>query len=226
MCAGLPPRHRSDPAPGSARLALRKLQPCRPQPCDPWPRALPVTPSPVRPPAGSPGPRGGAALQQPDCLRRAWDSSDIGAPPPSAGAPANHGGPVPPPPPRQPIAAPARPRPDLPAQTEFPGLPGEVAACGSRVPRKEEAVGRTRCLCPLGDAARSQPPPGVPRRGRLSVGLQFTTIQRLQAAACLQKLQKRLSGGESKKEREQSLRKTIFPWGLPLWVVGRRSGSS
>nr|XP_044629094.1 formin-like protein 20 [Equus asinus] len=172
--------------------------------------ATPPPPPPLwfRPPAGSPGPRGGAALQQPDCLRRAWDSSDIGAPPPSAGAPANHGGPVPPPPPRQPIAAPARPRPDLPAQTEFPGLPGEVAACGRRVPRKEEAVGRTRCLCPLGDAARSQPPPGVPRRGRLSVGLQFTTIQRLQAAACLQKLQKRLSGGEER-------------FGFQPWILGK-----
>lgn len=135
VCAGLPPRHRSDPAPGSARLALGRLQ--RRRPVLRAPRALPATPSPARPPAGCPGLRGGAALQQPDCLRRYRDSSDIVAPPPPAGAPANHGGPAPPPPPRRPIAASARPRPDLPAPAEFPR-----AAWGGGSLRTPRACGR------------------------------------------------------------------------------------
>lgn len=205
VCAGLPPCHQSDPVPGSARLAPGRLPPSRPPPAPRGRRALP--------PAGCPGLRGGAALQQPDCLRRDRDSSDIAAPPPPAGGPANHDGSAPPPPPLQPIAAPAQPRPHLPAPAEFPGRPGSWQLAGAECCGRREALERTRRLSPLGDAAPSQRPRRAPRRGRLSVGLEFTVITRLQATGVLQKPwaspQKRNSKCE--KEQPQGLRKLFSP---------------
>lgn len=214
MRSGLPPRHQSDPVPDSARLALGRLPPCRPPPAPCGRRALP--------PAGCPGLRGGAALQQPHCLRRDRDSSDIEAPPTPAGDRTNHDGSAPPPPPFQPIAAPA----PLGLTSQRRRL-SSLAARGAGSLRAPSAAGRGRLPSTPATSARwatlhrASDRAGLRGRGCLSVGLEFIVIARLPAAAVLQKPwvspQKHISRGE--KEQSQSLRKTILPWDLPQCIV-------